>query len=62
MAQGKAKTTRKTVTLSVATVTYLENLAAKGTHGSDVPDVIRTMVEEGVRNAIREHFIDRNQG
>lgn len=59
MAQGKAETVRKNVTLSTATVAYLERLAASGTHGSDVVAVIRTMVEEGVRSAIREGFIER---
>ena len=59
MAQGKAETVRKNVTLSAATIEYLEALATKGTHGSDVPSVMRTMIEEGVRNAIRERFIDQ---
>ncbi|HEX8366515.1 MAG TPA: hypothetical protein VF603_14635 [Allosphingosinicella sp.] len=57
MAQGKADTVRKNVTLSAATVAYLEQLASGGTHGSDVVAVIRTMVEEGVRTAIREGFL-----
>lgn len=58
MAQGKSPTTRKNVTFSATTVEYLEELATKGTHGSDVAGVIRTMVEEGVRNAIRDGFIE----
>jgi anti-sigma regulatory factor (Ser/Thr protein kinase) len=57
-AQGKSQTTRMNVTFSVTTVEYLEELATKGTHGSDVVSAIRTMVEEGVRNAIRDGFID----
>ena len=57
MAQGKAETVRKNVTLAAVTVTYLEQLASAGTHGSDVVAVIRTMVEEGVRTAIREGFL-----
>lgn len=57
MAQGKTETVRKNVTLSAATVAYLEQLAAAGTHGSDVVAVIRTMVEDGVRTAIREGFL-----
>lgn len=57
MAQGKAATVRKNVTLSAATVAYLAELSAAGTHGSDVVAVIRTMVEEGVRTAIREGFL-----
>ena len=61
MAQGKTPTIRKNVTFSQATIDYLEDLAKHGTHGSDVPDVIRTLVEEGVRNAIKEQFIDRKK-
>ena len=59
MAQGKTATVRKNVTLASATVEYLEALAAKGTHGSDVPSIMRTMIEEGVRNALREGFIEK---
>jgi hypothetical protein len=61
MAQGKTETVRKNITLSTATVEYLEQLAAAGTHGSDVVSVIRTMVEEGVRIAIRDGFIKRRE-
>ena len=57
MAQGKAPTQRKTVTFAVATVEYLEQLASIGTHGSDVTNVIRALVEEGIRSAIKEGFI-----
>ena len=57
MAQGKTPTKRKTITFAVATLEYLEQLASKGTHGSDVTDVARNLVEEGVRSAIKEGFI-----
>lgn len=57
-AQGKSATVRKNVTFSAMTVDYLEELASKGTHGSDVVSVIRTMVEDGVRSAIRDGFIE----
>jgi hypothetical protein len=57
MAQGKAPTTRKNITFNVATLKYLEALAAKGTHGSDVADVARTLVENGIREAIKEGFL-----
>lgn len=60
MAQGKAETVRKNVTLSKATIRYLEKLATSGTHGSDVVDVIRTLVEDGVRSAIKDGFIQRD--
>jgi hypothetical protein len=58
VAQGKTATVRKNVTLAAATVDYLEQLASAGTHGSDVVSVIRTMVEEGVRDAIKQGFIE----
>nr|NUR37550.1 hypothetical protein [Sphingomonas sp.] len=60
MSQGKTKTVRKNVTLSAATVQYLEELARAGTHGSDVVAVIRTLVEQGVRQAIRDGDLQRH--
>ena len=57
-AQAKSETIRKNVTFSAKTVEYLEELVAKGTHGSDVVGVIRTMVEEGVRRAIRDGIVE----
>lgn len=59
MGQGKTATVRKNVTLAAATVQYLEDLAKTGTHGSDVPAVIRSLVEQGVRHAIRDSLIER---
>jgi hypothetical protein len=61
MAQGKAPVARKQVTLSTATVCYLEELVKVGTHGSDVPGVIRSLVEEGVRTAIDKRLIRARQ-
>ena len=57
MAEGKTPTRRKTITLAETTIDYLEQLASKGTHGSDVVGVARGMIEEGVRVAIKEGFI-----
>ena len=57
MAKGKVPTERKTITLTKATLTYLERVAARGTHGWDVADVARQFVEEGVRRAIKDNFI-----
>ncbi len=64
MAQGKTPTRRKTITLAVTTLAYVEALAETGTHGSDVTGVLRTLVEEGVRRAIKDKFISmkRKQG
>lgn len=50
---------RKNVTLSRATVRYLEDIAKTGTHGSDVTAVIRSLVEQGVRHAIRDDLIEK---
>ena len=58
MAEGKVPTRRKTVTLTETSIRYLETLAAKGTHGSDVVGVARTLIEEGIRQAIKDRFID----
>ena len=39
------ETERIPVTLSVATIAYLETLVQQGTHGSTVPGVMRTLIE-----------------
>jgi len=57
VAQGKTKTVRKNVTLAAATVRYLEDIAKTGTHGSNVPAVIRSLAEQGVRDAIDKRLI-----
>ncbi len=50
-------TERKACTLSVVTVRYLEALMKTGTHGTSVSKVMTTLIEQGVRQAIREGFI-----
>jgi hypothetical protein len=57
MAEEKTPTERFQTTLSVETHEYLRELMRKGTHGSSVPAVGRALIEEGIRNAIREGFI-----
>jgi hypothetical protein len=54
-------TDRKTCTLALATIRYLERLSTKGTHGSSVPKVMTQLIEEGVRQAIREGFIRQEE-
>lgn len=49
---SKAATDRIPVTLSVRTIAYLETLVSQGTHGTNVPGVARSLIEEGVRTAI----------
>jgi hypothetical protein len=56
-AEPEPKTDRKCCTLGMATIRYLELLAKKGTHGRRVPKVMTALIEEGVRQAIREGFI-----
>jgi hypothetical protein len=55
--KAEPETERRTCTLSTRTVRYLEKLSKKGTHGRDVPKVMTSLIEEGVRQAIREGFI-----
>lgn len=56
MATEKAETERVPVTLTVETIGYLEQLVRHGTHGTTVPGVAKTLIEEGVRRAISEGF------
>ena len=53
----ESKTDRRSCTLALATIQYLERLSTKGTHGTSVPKVMTTLIEQGVRLAIREKFI-----
>ena len=36
---------------------YLEQLSKLGTHGTCVPDVAKTLIEDGIRQAIKEGFL-----
>ena len=54
MATEKAETDRVPVTLALSTITYLEKLVRQGTHGTSVPGVARTLIEEGIRLAIKD--------
>jgi hypothetical protein len=54
---GEKQTDRFQTTLSLRTLAYLDALAKKGTHGSSVPAVGRSLIEEGIRRAILERFI-----
>lgn len=57
MATEKAETDRIPITLSLATIGYLERLVRQGTHGTSVPGVARTLIEEGIRNAIKDGLL-----
>lgn len=57
MSVDKSPTERFQTTLSKETVKFLLALAKKGTHGSSVPAVGRTLIEQGIRAAIQEGFL-----
>ena len=57
MATEKAETDRVPVTLALSTITYLERLVRQGTHGTSVPGVARTLIEEGIRLAIKDGLL-----
>jgi len=54
-----ARTERRPITLSDASWQYLDELAKLGTHGTSVPDVARSLVEEGIRQAIKDGFLKK---
>ena len=57
MATEKAETDRIPVTLALSTIAYLEKLVRQGTHGTSVPGVARTLIEEGIRLAIKDGLL-----
>lgn len=61
MAREKKTTERVPVTLTSETVSYLEDLVRIGTHGTTVPGVARTLIEQGVRDAIEKDFISQKE-
>jgi hypothetical protein len=59
--QNMAKNTdRLQVMLSLRTHAFLARLGAKGTHGTDSTDAAKTLIEQGIRRAIREGFLDKD--
>jgi hypothetical protein len=62
MATEKAPTTRVPVTLADVTVSYLESLVRQGTHGTSVPGVAKTLIEEGIRLAIKDGLLEKAEG
>lgn len=52
-----AGTDRKAITLATVTWEYLDDLSKRGTHGTSVADVAKTLIEEGVRQAIKDGFL-----
>jgi hypothetical protein len=56
-----ADTDRRPITLACATWEYLDQLSKLGTHGTSIPDVAKTLIEEGIRQAIKEGFVQRTR-
>ena len=54
---GMADTDRRPITLALATWEYLDQLSKLGTHGTSVPDSAKTLIEEGIRQAIKDGFL-----
>jgi hypothetical protein len=52
-----ADTDRKAITLAIVTWEYLDDLSTRGTHGTTVADVAKSLIEEGVRKAIKDGFL-----
>src|SRR5258707_12258224 len=57
MATEKAETDRVPITLALSTISYLEKLVRQGTHGTSVPGVAKTLMEEGIRLAIKDGLL-----
>ncbi len=55
--QKKPKPTVSRLRLALSTITYLERLVRQGTHGTSVPGVARTLIEEGIRLAIKDGLL-----
>lgn len=54
MAYEKLSTKQLKVTLAVITVEQLAQLMKQGAHGTSVPDVAKTLIEEGLRQAKKD--------
>ena len=46
-------------TLSVVTIRYLGMLSRTGVHGKDIPDVMKGLIEAGIRQAITDEWIGK---
>ena len=46
-----------TRSLALSTISFLERLVRQGTHGTSVPGVARTLIEEGIRLAIKDGLL-----
>ena len=60
MASRTEKTGRLQVMLGLRTHGFLSVLAEKGTHGTSLTDVAKSLIEEGIRRAIKEQWLDQD--
>jgi hypothetical protein len=60
LAKRTTKTLRLQVMLSLKTHGYLAVLGDKGTHGTSPTDVAKTLIEEGIRQAIKDGLLDKD--
>jgi hypothetical protein len=58
MVTDRAPTRQLKVTLSIASLDYLGELVRQGTHGTSVPDVAKTLIEDGIRQAIERGLLN----
>ena len=59
MASRTEKTERLQVMLGLRTHGFLALLAEKGTHGTSPTDVAKSLIEDGIRRAIKEDWLDK---
>lgn len=57
MPPPKPSTERLQLTLSIRTLGLLSVLGDKGTHGIGGTDAAKTLIEQGLRDAIRDGFL-----
>jgi len=57
MATEKAETDGVPVGLGRSTINYVERLVRQANHGTSVPGVARTLIEEGIRLAIKDGLL-----
>jgi hypothetical protein len=57
MAKAQSETNRLQFMLGLKTHAFLELLARKGTRGTNANDVAKSLIEQGIREAIKEGFL-----
>jgi hypothetical protein len=57
MAKAQSETYRLQIMLALKTHAFLELLAQKGTHGTSATDVAKSLIEQGIRDSIKDGFL-----